>query len=251
MDSPSHTTPNTSPPLLRLPSELHLDILSHLPDITSAKDEHDLAILHLRSTNQYFRNLIPPPTHAQLLHIESVLSPTHSGKVYACRFCLFLLPRTKFATGMLKGKTGINGTGREGRFCAACGFNTNTTGRGQGYCPSTRVSVSGIDWVWCKHCKAVKRGEEAESGCVGVCRGCYQTFRCGCAVRCAEPTPSPSTKPSSSRNGMMLWRDWVRAHGEGIGGMGEVEEHEVVEEDDPNENALWLAQQDCDDWWDP
>jgi hypothetical protein len=49
MDSLSLTTPpKTKPPFLRLASELHLAIISFLPDLKDAKDEDDLALLQLR-----------------------------------------------------------------------------------------------------------------------------------------------------------------------------------------------------------
>ncbi|KAF1926392.1 uncharacterized protein M421DRAFT_15399, partial [Didymella exigua CBS 183.55] len=149
-------------PLLRLASELHLAIISFLPALKDAKEEHDLALLQLRRTNHYFRNLISPPTHNDLLSLELAL---FEYSVYACKFCLCLRPTTKFASTMLKGKKGVNGKTRDRRFCADCGFDTTVVGQSQRYCPSTRAGVNGVDWVWCKHCKLVKKGEEAKSVC--------------------------------------------------------------------------------------
>lgn len=181
------TPPNTLPPFLRLASELHLAIISFLPDLRDAKDEDDLALLQLRRTNHYFRNLVPPPTHNDLLSLELALFKDH---VYACKFCLCLQPMTKFASAMLKGKTGVNGKARDKRFCADCGFDTTVVGQSQRYCPGTRACVNGVDWVWCKHCKLVKKWEEANSMCVGLCKACYNTFGCRCSVQCGRPLHS-------------------------------------------------------------
>lgn len=65
------TRSNTLPLLLRLASELHLAIISFLPDLKDAKYEHDLALLQLRRTNRYFRELVPPPTRSDLLSLLS------------------------------------------------------------------------------------------------------------------------------------------------------------------------------------
>jgi hypothetical protein len=67
---------------------------------------------------------------------------------------------------MLKGKTRLNGSAREKRFCADCGFDTTVVGQSQRYCPGSRAYVDGVDWVWCKLCKLVKKGER---GKFGVC----------------------------------------------------------------------------------
>lgn len=165
------STPSTTlPAFLRLAPELHLAIISYLPDLKDAADEDDLALLQLRRTNHYFHNLVPPPTHSDLLSLESAL---FKGSVYACKFCLCLQPTTKFASAMLKGKTGANGKARDRRFCAECGFDTTVVGQSQRYCPGTRACVGRVDWVWCKHCRSVKQSEEAKSVCVGLCKACY------------------------------------------------------------------------------
>jgi hypothetical protein len=181
------TPPNTLPPLLRLASELHLIIISFLPHLKDAKDEDDLALLQLRRTNRYFRNLVPPPTHNDLLSLELALV---KYCVYACKFCLCLRPMTKFASTKLKGKTGLNGLARDRRFCADCGFDITVFGQSQRYCPGTRARVSGVDWVWCKHCKLVKKQEEANSMCVGLCKACYNTLGCRCTLECGRPLHS-------------------------------------------------------------
>jgi hypothetical protein len=188
------TSSNTLPPLLRLASELHLAVISYLPDLKDAKDEDDLALLQLRRTNHFFRNLVPPPTHNDLLSLELALS---KHLVYACQFCLCLQPMTKFASAMLKGKTRVNGIARYKRFCADCGFDTTVVGQSQRYCHGTKACVSGVDWIWCKHCKLVKQSGEANSVCVGLCKACYDSFGCCCSLKCGRPLHS--TTPLRSR----------------------------------------------------
>lgn len=60
------TTPPLSP-LLRLPVELHLEVISHLlgADINKASDD-EFSALRLRLVNHYFHSLIPAPDLAAL-----------------------------------------------------------------------------------------------------------------------------------------------------------------------------------------
>lgn len=66
------TSSDTLSPLMQLASEMHLAIISFLPGFEDTDNEHDLANLQLRRTNRCFRNLIPPPTHNDLLYLELV-----------------------------------------------------------------------------------------------------------------------------------------------------------------------------------
>ncbi|KAF2016317.1 hypothetical protein BU24DRAFT_199136 [Aaosphaeria arxii CBS 175.79] len=231
------TPPNTSPPLLRLPSELHLAIISFLPDLKDAKGEHDLALLQLRRTNRYFRNLVPPPTHNDLLSLELALC---KYSVYACKFCLRLQPKTKFAYAMLKGKTGVNGKARDRRFCAECGFDTTEVGQSQRYCPGTKACVNGVNWIWCKRCKIVKKGEEATSVCVGLCKEC-----CRCSLEYGSPlhlralTPlRTSSRPPEASSGRIR----LNTSDEDSDGDDKIDEYDFWEE------QFQLVQQEDDDW---
>lgn len=250
MNSPLLTTPpapNTLPPFSRLASELHLAILSFLPDLKDAKDEEDLALLQLRRTNRYFRNLVPPPTHDDLLRLEFVL---YKYKVYACKFCLCLRPETKFASTMLKGKTRPYGPAEAKRFCAECGFDTTVFGLSQRYCPSTRACVDGVDWVWCKECRFVKKGEEATSACVGLCKACYRTRGCRCGVKCGKRLRS--TTPLDSRTLIPL--RWVPAASSRrirySASDTESDGDDQIDEYDYWEEQFELAQGEGDDWRD-
>jgi hypothetical protein len=101
-----------------------------------------------------------------------------------CKFCLRLRPARAIVSSMLKGKTGPNGQYRERRFCADCGFDTKALRTSQRYSPGTRVSIGQVDWVWCNHCRLVKRGERtspcAKSVYYGMCAACYDTTGCRC-----------------------------------------------------------------------
>jgi hypothetical protein len=235
------TTPsNTLPPLLRLASELHLAIISYLPDLKDAKDRDDLALLQLRRTNHYFRNLVPPPTHNDILSLESAL---FKYSVYACKFCLCLLPMTKFASAMLTGKTGVNGKARDRRFCADCGFDTTVVGQSQRYCPGTRACVSGVDWIWCKHCKLVKNGEQANSVCVGLCKACYSTFGCRCSLECGRPPHSTTPlRPRALRPPQSMLSEASSGHS--CSNAGNIDS----DEDDFWKEQFRLVQQEDDDW---
>lgn len=183
--SPSVIPSNALPPLLRLATELHLEIISYLPDVIDAEEVHDLAVLRLRATNRYFHKLTPGPTHHELLHLEH-LSFVTAHPLYACRFCVRLRPKSNFALAKLSGKTGINGFSRWKRFCADCGFDTTFVGKSERYSPGARAVVCGTDWVWCILCRKVKKGEAARKVCVQMCHACYGIGGCKCGLRCGK-----------------------------------------------------------------
>jgi hypothetical protein len=105
-------------PLLRLPAELHLEIVSELQE---SDGERALARLNLRLSNRYFYNLIDKPSHFTLLNDERTPWAV-ARSLYTCRYCTRLRRASNFAGKMLKGKTGLNGGEPNRRFCADCGF---------------------------------------------------------------------------------------------------------------------------------
>jgi hypothetical protein len=153
--SPSAMSPVSIPPLLRVPAELHLDIVSEFQE---SDEEGALATLYFRLSNRYFYNLIDKLTHDTLLFIEK--TPWAVGRtLYTCKFCVRLRCAATFAEAMLKGKTGINGGFRYKRFCANCGFAA-VKGKTR-YSAGNTATVDGERWIWCIHCRQVKRGEDA------------------------------------------------------------------------------------------
>lgn len=100
-------------PILSLPPEIHLTITEKL-----AFPEN----LKLKVTNCYFYNLIPHPTHKELLEAESSQYACDRN-LFACMDCVRLLPASKFADNMRKAKKRKGGAKSHGRFCIECGLN--------------------------------------------------------------------------------------------------------------------------------
>jgi hypothetical protein len=170
----SAPSPASIPPLLRLPAELHLNIVSELQE---SGEYGAFATLNLRLLNRYFYSLIDKPSHETLLSIEK--TPWVIGRlVYTCRYCIRLRCITKFADAMLKGKTGPNGGQPEKRFCADCGFAAVTSETR--YSAGTMATVDGERWIWCVHCRQVKRGDQAgkKEWCGRSCKGCFEPVGC-------------------------------------------------------------------------
>lgn len=134
------------PPILRLPSELHLHITSflstsktkctplapHADCTSSASHVHneattytvlttDASILSLRSTNRYFHALTPV-SQELLLQVERSIK---GKKVLACCVCLRLRCAENFATSETKMErlsTRRGAARTKYRFCIDCGF---------------------------------------------------------------------------------------------------------------------------------
>ncbi|RAL16964.1 F-box domain protein [Aspergillus homomorphus CBS 101889] len=128
--NPPPKAPKTN--ILTLPPELHLQITTHLPP------PPDRSRAHLSQTNHYFRSLLPPPSHADLLAAE--LEPAAIAEdLYTCRYCVRLRGAARFADRMLRRGRGRFGAERERakRFCLGCGVAprqsvTCADGKGEG-----------------------------------------------------------------------------------------------------------------------
>ena len=140
------TSQHPGPPILRLPSELHLHITSFLSTskikciplaprascTSSASHTHneettytvrttDASILSLRGTNRHFCSLIPV-SQELLLEVERGIK---GQKVLACCVCLRLRSAEKFApseTAMERLSTRQGAARTKYRFCIDCGF---------------------------------------------------------------------------------------------------------------------------------
>lgn len=198
---------NSSSPLLRLPTELMLEIFGYIQAERCVHEDHDenqdeiqdpclWAILALRGTCGVFRDMIPPLTHEELLDLEVTLRAQTQG-LHACVCCLLLLRHQEefsqaqvriqnrgVAIGACSWQLLRLITSGIKRFCLDCGFAAAidpSLERGKaGYAKgSDVVTFWGERWVWCWWCDQLKKGEEA--GVVGK-RGC----RPSCAACCAD-----------------------------------------------------------------
>lgn len=133
-------------PLLRLPPEIHLIILRFV----FFRDR-----IHLKQTCQYFNDLIPPLSHAELLAAETS-DYAQDRDLYTCRYCLRLLPASMFAHKMLQSRRAKHGRDVDRRFCVECGLKPRDgTAR---YGPGAQITMQGTVYVICLLCKQFRRG---------------------------------------------------------------------------------------------
>ncbi|OJJ45255.1 hypothetical protein ASPZODRAFT_34478, partial [Penicilliopsis zonata CBS 506.65] len=130
---------------LQLPAEIHLLIADCLtfPDV-----------LCLKHACVYLYDLVPPLTHAELLVAESS-SLARQKNLYACRYCLRLLPASRFADRMLHSRRDRSGRDAGRRFCIRCGLQPRDTGAAR-YGPGAQIVVDGVFKVFCLHCKGFR-----------------------------------------------------------------------------------------------
>lgn len=147
------------PTIRGLPTEILLIIAHHL-DIFS--------LIRLRCSCCLFREIIPSPTHLELIPAETTEFATEND-LYACRDCLRLRPRAKFADNMVKKKRAKWGCNCSDRFCVDCGISPRPGT--QRYNPGNFVVVQGKTYVICLRCR--KLGASALDGnYLPVCQDC-------------------------------------------------------------------------------
>lgn len=153
------TSPDTTPSLLALPTEIQDEIFTNLcfPDLYS-----------VRLINHYFYDIIPPPAHADLLTAET-LDFAREINAFACVGCTRLRPQAAFSPKMVKKKRVAGGTEARNRFCIECGRRplpgVHRYTRGQ------RWAEAGVLFVRCLRCTAIARGPEDQN--VPLCLSCY------------------------------------------------------------------------------
>lgn len=160
------------PPFLRLPTELHLQILNYVR-------QSPWSIISIRCTNRFLRSLTPPLTYDELMECENVYAIENGLR--ACRYCLFMRPKEHFAKKML------NPNRRYKRFCLDCGFaryyHPGKRIDGMRYMRGTEVRVLGKRWnrwVWCMYCGKLKKGFAAGARVhPGACEKCCEEEKCG------------------------------------------------------------------------
>ncbi|OAG08568.1 uncharacterized protein CC84DRAFT_1162497 [Paraphaeosphaeria sporulosa] len=195
---PAETPLQSTTPLLRFPTELHLEIFGHIrADGDTFEDTRLMSesrakqvfgdphawlwtVLALRGTSRLFRYMLPPLTHDELLDLELTLRATSRG-LQACRYCLCLRHTSHFSHAQTRqrgvpidavlGWAGYSVKSREKRakrFCVDCGFakaiNPELDIGKVRYGKGSDVVVGeseGERWVWCWWCEKLKRGKEA------------------------------------------------------------------------------------------
>ncbi|KAF2188927.1 F-box domain-containing protein [Zopfia rhizophila CBS 207.26] len=151
MDIPS-SFPLLLPPLLRLPIELHRDIVDHL----ELQDR-----VRLRLTSRYFTSIIKPPTCQELLAAEA--TPwAFSRDLFTCKDCVRFRHLLKFTDDMRKGKRGRQGSEAHTRYCVDCGVAHRR------YKPDTEITIMGQPYVVCRYCKTYTD----RIGSKGACTSC-------------------------------------------------------------------------------
>jgi hypothetical protein len=126
----------SSPPLLRLPVELHLEVVGLL-DLTNK--------VNLAFTTRYFRSIIPTPTHAEFLAAEGA-TWAKTRQLYTCKGCIRFRHWKAFADDMRKGRWCRSGTLAHTRFCLNCGVSDAL------YAPGTLLTICNRVHVLCNLC---------------------------------------------------------------------------------------------------
>ncbi|KLJ11827.1 hypothetical protein EMPG_13029 [Blastomyces silverae] len=140
-----------------LPAEI-LHIIAQDLDVSS--------LIRLRSSCRDLRESIPSPTHRELLKVERTKFGTQND-LYACRDCLRLRPRAKFADKMVEKRKGKGGSYRGNRWCLDCGINPRPgTNR---YNPGNLIMIQGEPYAICLKCRTFRHGALIDGRC-NVCQ---------------------------------------------------------------------------------
>jgi hypothetical protein len=141
--------------LLALPTEIHAVILTHLRFL----DLHTL-----RLTNHYLHALIPLPSHAEFLTVE-----TSGFDFLACVGCTRLRPTATFSPKMFKKKKAPGGSQAHNRFCFECG--RRPLPGVHRYMLGSRWEEYGVPFARCLRCGSIARGPEDQA--VPLCLSCH------------------------------------------------------------------------------
>lgn len=117
------TMANSSPkpPLLRLPTELHLEIIEYL-QITyhsSCNPIDILSLLNLHLTSRVFYSLLAAPTFSDL-HIYKHSPFVREMGLYTCNYCVRLRHGSCFSRRQIKSPRGHRGKDSGKRVCLDC-----------------------------------------------------------------------------------------------------------------------------------
>ncbi|KAJ5312242.1 hypothetical protein N7508_003072 [Penicillium antarcticum] len=141
-----------------------------------AKNLDVFSLINLQHSCQRFCESIPSPTHKQLIEAEKS-GLGFQKEFYACRDCLRLRPRAKFADTMIKRKKAKWGPGATDRWCVDCGLHPQPgTNR---YTVGNLIPIMGGVYIICLRCgdfgvAAVEDGKPVETP---LCEICWRPIR--------------------------------------------------------------------------
>jgi hypothetical protein len=139
------------PPLLRLPNETHLEIVSYL-------DDDVFSLLRLRLTNRFYYALIPAPTHSTLSRLACTTF-AKDKRLYACKSCVRLRHQYHFQREILISQRARMRKYQRELFCAECEFLADQ----KLYEGLPQMGGIREDKILCKKCGEFKEGLEAYS----------------------------------------------------------------------------------------
>ncbi|KAJ5479400.1 hypothetical protein N7530_004909 [Penicillium desertorum] len=143
-----------------LPTEILLIIAHHLDAFS---------LIWLQRSCQLFRGMIPSPTHLELMEAETTQFGFQND-LYACRDCLRLRPRAKFADKMVKRKKGKMGVNATERWCVDCGLNPRPgTNR---YTAGNIITILEESYVICLDCRNFREAASENGQPLAVCQVC-------------------------------------------------------------------------------
>lgn len=201
MDLPVLDAESKKSEFLNLPTEIHFAIINQLfcPGRPS-----------LKLTSRYFFELVPSPTHADLLAAED---PVYDGedpdtiKFLACRDCLRLRPSYNFADRMRKGRFGGRRSHAFKRFCIHCFLNPKP-GKTR-HAKGMYVEIMGDGFVLCRECMEFKavpsdQGDKRRCGeCVEKERVLQRSVAHLASERCE------SAEPGNGAHDIPMKRSWI------------------------------------------
>lgn len=148
-------------PLVELPTEIHLLIIRDL----FFRDK-----ISLQMTCTYFHGIIPPLNLGDLLEAETSDYAMRKD-LYACRYCLRLLPAYEFADKMLRRRRSKHGPDAHKRFCVGCGLKPRDGDARYG--PGARITVQGTTHIICRLCREFHRNVSHRARFTCICEHCW------------------------------------------------------------------------------
>lgn len=146
-----------------LPHELQLEITGFLSFVDTQM---------LRGTSRHFQNLIPSPTHDDLLKAEDTFE-VRMKKLLYCNACSRLRKADKFSAKMQRTNAKGNKGGKWTRFCIECGIRplTGNAADKRKFGRGIRWHNCGVPFVRCLRCG--RCAQTHASGMVKLCLGCH------------------------------------------------------------------------------